>query len=92
MEVKKEAVGNDEYTYTIDDCKIIGSVVILKITDNQNTSYLKIYDIKKNVITYYIEGKRFITSGDKKYIWAMDTNEVYDIVNGLSTLFIWPGD
>lgn len=48
--------------------------------------------MRDNIMTYYIEGKKFMLSGDKKFVWLLETNVVYDIQNGLSTLFMWPGD
>lgn len=92
MEVKKEVLELDEYNYEIKDCKIVGDFLILKIYDNSYITYLKVVDLEKKIINYYIEGTYFMISGDKKYVWIMENNQVYDIINGLSTFFLWPGD
>jgi hypothetical protein len=63
--VKKEIVGMDTYTYKINDCKLKDDKIIIKVTDNSGVKYLKVYDILKGVMTYYIEGERFLLSGDK---------------------------
>ncbi len=31
-------------------------------------------------------------SGDKKYIWIVNEDKVYDIEDNLATCFFWPGD
>lgn len=89
--VKKELVGIEEYKYEILSCRLQGVNSIIHVKD-QNTSYLKVFNIAKGVMTYYMEGEKFITSGDGKFIWNQTTNEVYDIENSLSTFFFWPGD
>ena len=43
-------------------------------------------------MTYYIENKTFLLSGCKRFVWIQEDNVVYDIENGLSTFFMWPGD
>ena len=55
-------------------------------------TYLKIVDLKKGVCVFYHECEAMLLSGDKTFLWLMDRGQVYDIVNGISTFFIWPED
>lgn len=64
----------------------------MKITDNGGVQYLRVFDLTKKVLIYYIEGSKFLISGDRQFVWNLETNEVYDIINGLSTYFLWPGE
>lgn len=59
QDVNKLIVGIDTYSYSIQDCKIHEDKTILKILDNANTSYLRVFDLTKKILTYYIEGSRF---------------------------------
>lgn len=67
-----------------------GDRVIFKIHDD-TTDYLKIFDFKRQVLLNYVEFEQVLLSGDKKYIWMVLENKVYDIENDLATLFLWPG-
>lgn len=58
-DVIKENVGIDSYSYSISDCKIHGDKTILRILDNGGANYLRVYDLTKKVLSYYIEGSRF---------------------------------
>ena len=87
-----EQAGIEKYTYLINEMKLKGDKLILRIEDNQGTKYLKVIDLSRDVVTQYIEGDKFLISGDRRFIWNMQTNEIYDIIDGLSTYFLWPGD
>jgi len=67
--VLKERVGIDEYSYTITDVRVNKNLLILRIFDHKETTYLKVLDLRDNTLLYYIEGSKFHISGDKKFIW-----------------------
>ena len=69
----KERVGIDEYSYTITDVRVNKNLLILRVQDHKEVTYLKVLDIKHNTLLYYIEGEKFHISGDKKFIWQMET-------------------
>lgn len=37
-----------------------------------------------------INGKLILLSGDKRYIWILERNEIYDLKDKVLTLFLWP--
>eukprot|EP00347_Sterkiella_histriomuscorum_P008832 403343569 len=90
-DVKKEIVGVDEYIYQIEDCRIHKHLLILQIVDN-STRLLKVFDLRDKIMTYYLEGQTYMLSGCKRFVWIQEDNVVYDLENGLSTFFFWPGD
>ena len=95
--VNPKAVGFDKYDYTILDVKLFAAseddyFVTKRIRDNKGINYLTVYDFDEDVMTFYIECDKVLISGDKRFIWMLKENKIYDIENGLSTFFIWPDD
>lgn len=89
--VNKEIVGADTYSYFIKSVAIIGSKIIVQVKD-EDTEYIKVFSYMSKNVVLYIETDNALISGDKQYIWLIKENQVYDIINGLSTFFLWPGD
>jgi hypothetical protein len=74
---------------------MFGKFLLIKMSEIKNEKqqhYFRIFDIEHQINTLYIEGEAFLLSGDKRYLWLTDKNQVYDIVDNLSTFFLWPGD
>lgn len=46
-----EQAGIEKYTYLINEMKLKGDKLILRIEDNQGTKYLKVIDLSRDVVT-----------------------------------------
>lgn len=71
--VEKEKVAGDNYTYNIKDVVMTGKKLIISIEDD-DTQYVKVFDYMLRNTLYYHETTNCLISGDKKYMWLVDTN------------------
>ena len=66
--------------------------VIYRTQDSKGIKSVNVFDFHKHIMVYYIECEQVMISGDKQYIWMLQEEKVYDIINGIATFFVWPGD